>query len=99
MTNGDDRILYNSEMSHSSVEVTYRPEGAREKPRCVVFDLAHVPDPEAWLIRQPPARGFSLDLPAEPPRAMQTVSPNSPADSGGDGTRSRRVHGCARCAR
>jgi putative DNA primase/helicase len=49
VTNGYYRILYNSEMSHSSAVVTYRPEGAGQKPRRAVFDLALIPDPETWL--------------------------------------------------
>ena len=67
VTNGYYRILYNSEMSHSSAVVTYRPEGAGQKPRRAVFDLAIIPDPEAWLTRRlGPLAAFSLDLPSRP---------------------------------
>ena len=52
-------------MSHSSAVVSYRPEGAGQKPRRAVFDLSITPDPEAWLTnRLGPLAVFSLDLPA-----------------------------------
>ena len=43
------RDLYNSQMSHSSVEATYRPGGAGHRTRTARVDLARIPDPEAWL--------------------------------------------------
>jgi putative DNA primase/helicase len=36
-------------MSHSSVLVTYQPEGAGRKLRRATFDLTGIADPEAWL--------------------------------------------------
>ena len=44
-----DRLFYNSKMSPSSVEVTYRPIGAGHRVRTARVDLARIPDPEAWL--------------------------------------------------
>jgi len=49
VTNGYYRSLYNSRMSHSSVEVTYRPEGPGHRTRTAQVDLTRIPDPEAWL--------------------------------------------------
>jgi putative DNA primase/helicase len=49
VTNGYYRILYNSQMSHSSAEVTYRPAGPGHRTRTARVDLARMPDPEAWL--------------------------------------------------
>ena len=49
VTNCYYRDLYNSQMSHSSAEVTYRPEGAGHRARTARVDLARIPDPEAWL--------------------------------------------------
>ena len=49
VTNGYYRILYNSQMSHSSAEVTYRPAGPGHRTRTARVDLARIPDPEAWL--------------------------------------------------
>jgi putative DNA primase/helicase len=48
-TNDYYRDLYNSRMSPSSVEVTYRPEGSGHRARTARVDLARIPDPEAWL--------------------------------------------------
>jgi putative DNA primase/helicase len=48
-TNGYYRDLYNSRMSPSSAEVTYRPAGAGHRARTARVDLARIPDPEAWL--------------------------------------------------
>ena len=48
-TNDYYRDLYNSKLSPSSVEVTYRPEGAGHRARTARVDLARIPDPEAWL--------------------------------------------------
>jgi putative DNA primase/helicase len=48
-TNDYYRNLYNSEMSPSSAEVTYRPEGAGHRARTARVDLSRIPDPEAWL--------------------------------------------------
>lgn len=48
-TNGYYRDFYNSRMSPSSVEVTYRPEGSGHRTRTARVDLARIPDPEAWL--------------------------------------------------
>jgi putative DNA primase/helicase len=49
VTNGYYRNLYNSQMSHSSAEVTYRPAGPGHRARTARVDLARIPDPEAWL--------------------------------------------------
>ncbi len=48
-TNDYYRDLYNSRMSPSSAEVTYRPAGAGHRIRTARVDLAHIPDPQAWL--------------------------------------------------
>ncbi|MDN2579003.1 toprim domain-containing protein [Aquibium sp. ELW1220] len=48
-TNCYYRSFYNSRMSPSSVEVTYRPIGAGHRARIALVDLARIPDPEAWL--------------------------------------------------
>lgn len=48
-TNDYYRDLYNSKMSPSSAEVTYRPEGAGHRARTARVDLSRIPDPEAWL--------------------------------------------------
>ncbi len=49
VTNCYYRDLYNSQMSHSSAEVTYRPEGPGHRARTARVDLFRIPDPEAWL--------------------------------------------------
>jgi putative DNA primase/helicase len=49
VTNCYYRDLYNSQMSHSSVVVTYRPSGPGHRSRSARVDLALIPDPEAWL--------------------------------------------------
>lgn len=49
VTNCYYRSFYNSQMSHSSVEVTYRPIGAGYRARIASVDLARIPDPETWL--------------------------------------------------
>jgi putative DNA primase/helicase len=49
VTNCYYRDIYNSQMSHSSAEVTYRPTGAGHRARTARVDLARIPDPEAWL--------------------------------------------------
>jgi len=49
VTNCYYRDLYNSQMSHSSAEVTYRPEGPGHRARIARVDLARIRDPEAWL--------------------------------------------------
>jgi putative DNA primase/helicase len=48
-TNCYYRNLYNSKMSPSSAEVTYRPAGAGHRDRTARVDLDRIPDPEAWL--------------------------------------------------
>ncbi|MGI3212600.1 toprim domain-containing protein [Roseovarius tibetensis] len=48
-TNDYYRNLYNSKMSPSSVEVTYRPAGPGHRARVARVDLTRIPDPEAWL--------------------------------------------------
>ena len=48
-TNDYYRDLYNSKLSPSSVEVTYRPEGGGHRAPTARVDLARIPDPEAWL--------------------------------------------------
>jgi putative DNA primase/helicase len=65
VTNCYYRILYNSEMSHSSAVVSYRPEGAGRKLRSATFDLTINPDPEAWLTaRLGPLATFVRELDA-----------------------------------
>lgn len=49
VTNCYYRDLYNSQMSHSSVDVTYRPAGSGHRARTARVDLARIPDPQAWL--------------------------------------------------
>lgn len=48
-TNCYYRIFYNSEMSHSSVAATYRPEGSGQKIRTAMFNLDLITDPSVWL--------------------------------------------------
>ncbi|WP_027442677.1 toprim domain-containing protein [Erythrobacter cryptus] len=61
VTNCYYRDLYNSQMSHSSVEVTYRPEGPGHRARTARVDLYRIPDPEAWLTnRLGPLAGFEM---------------------------------------
>lgn len=52
VTNCYYRTFYNSQMSHSSVEVTYRPAGPGHRTRTARVDLELIPDPEAWLTRR-----------------------------------------------
>jgi len=60
-TNDYYRNLYNSRMSPSSAEVSYRPEGAGHRVRTASVDLARIPDPEAWLTnRLGPLASFEL---------------------------------------
>ena len=48
-------------MSHSSAEVTYRPEGAGHRARTARVDLSRIPDPEAWLTnRLGPLASFEM---------------------------------------
>lgn len=49
VTNCYYRNFYNSKMSHSSVEVTYRPAGPGHRARSASVDLTRIPDPQAWL--------------------------------------------------
>ena len=49
VTNCYYRNFYNSQMSHSSAEVTYRPAGPGHRARTARVDLSRIPDPEAWL--------------------------------------------------
>ena len=51
-TNCYYRIFYNSEMSHSSAAVTYRPEGSGQKVRSAMFNLDLISDPAAWLVER-----------------------------------------------
>jgi putative DNA primase/helicase len=75
-TNGYYRSFYNSRMSPSSVLVSYRPEGAGHKLRQAHFDLARIPDPEAWLTnRLGPLATFTFqDDPAAPGGASAPVA-------------------------
>ncbi|WP_343081364.1 toprim domain-containing protein [Ostreiculturibacter nitratireducens] len=60
-TNDYYRDLYNSRLSPSSAEVTYRPEGAGHRPRSARVDLSLIPDPEAWLTnRLGPLASFEM---------------------------------------
>jgi putative DNA primase/helicase len=48
-------------MSHSSAEVTYRPEGPGHRARSARVDLFRIPDPEAWLTnRLGPLASFEM---------------------------------------
>jgi putative DNA primase/helicase len=61
VTNCYYRDLYNSQMSHSSAEVTYRPEGPGHRARTARVDLFRIPDPEAWLTnRLGPLASFEI---------------------------------------
>jgi putative DNA primase/helicase len=61
VTNCYYRDLYNSQMSHSSAEVTYRPAGPGHRARTAHVDLARIPDPEAWLTnRLGPLASFEI---------------------------------------
>jgi putative DNA primase/helicase len=61
VTNCYYRDLYNSQMSQSSAEVTYRPKGPGHRPRSARVDLARIPDPEAWLTnRLGPLASFEM---------------------------------------
>ena len=61
VTNCYYRTLYNSQMSHSSAEVSYRPAGPGHRARTACVDLARIPDPEAWLNnRLGPLASFAL---------------------------------------
>lgn len=61
VTNCYYRDIYNSQMSHSSAEVTYRPEGPGHRARTARVDLSRIPDPEAWLTnRLGPLASFEM---------------------------------------
>jgi putative DNA primase/helicase len=49
VTNCYYRDLYNSQMSHSSAQVTYRPNGPGHRARTARVDLTRISDPETWL--------------------------------------------------
>jgi len=60
-TNDYYRDLYNSRMSPSSVEVTWRPAGPGHRARTARVDLSRIPDPEAWLTnRLGPLASFEM---------------------------------------
>jgi len=60
-TNDYYRDLYNSRMSPSSAEATYRPEGPGHRARTARVDLSRIPDPEAWLTnRLGPLASFEM---------------------------------------
>ena len=60
-TNGYYRDLYNSRMSPSSAEVTYRPQGPGHRTRTARVDLSRILDPEAWLTnRLGPLASFEM---------------------------------------
>ncbi|MCC6008873.1 MAG: toprim domain-containing protein [Rhodobacteraceae bacterium] len=64
VTNCYYRNLYNSKMSHSSAEVSYRPEGSGYRTRIARVDLSRIPDPEAWFTnRLGPLAQFVIALP------------------------------------
>lgn len=53
--------LYNSRLSPSSAEVTYRPQGAGHRSRAARVVLSRIPDPEAWLTnRLGPLASFEM---------------------------------------
>jgi len=60
-TNDYYRDLYNSRMSPSSAELTYRPEGPGHRTRTARVDLSRILDPEAWLTdRLGPLASFEM---------------------------------------
>jgi len=75
VTNCYYRSSYNSKMSHSSVEVAYRPAGPGHRERSACVDLARIPDPEAWLTnRLGPLAYFELRHEARVTLDGQTLS-------------------------
>jgi len=61
VTNCYYRDLYNSQMSHSSAEVTYRPKGPGHRARTARVDISRIPDPESWLTnRLGPLASFEI---------------------------------------
>jgi putative DNA primase/helicase len=62
VTNCYYRDLYNSQMSHSCAQVTYRPEGAGHRARTAQVNLSRIHDPEAWLTnRLGPLASFTIN--------------------------------------
>ncbi len=78
VTNGYYKTFYNSQMSRSSVAVTYQPKGAGKKPRSAVFDLDLIADPQSWLsARIGPLASFTLT--ARDSSASKAIGPSSAA--------------------
>ena len=66
VTNCYYRDFYNSQMSHSSAEVTYRPAGPGHRARTARVDLTRIPDPETWLTnRLGPLAAFDIVAPRD----------------------------------
>lgn len=66
VTNCYYRDFYNSQMSHSSTEVTYRPAGPGHRARTARVDLTRIPDPETWLTnRLGPLAAFDIVAPRD----------------------------------
>ena len=62
VTNCYYRDLYNSQMSHSCAQLTYRPEGAGHRARTAQVNLSRIHDPEAWLTnRLGPLASFTIN--------------------------------------
>jgi putative DNA primase/helicase len=62
VTNCYYRDLYNSQMSHSCAQLTYRPEGAGHRARTAQVNLSRIHDPEAWLTnRLGPLASFKIN--------------------------------------
>lgn len=75
-TNDYYRDLYNSRLSPSSSEVTYRPQGPGHRTRTARVELSRIPDPEAWLTnRLGPLASFEMR-----PIAGADVSVPDPSD-------------------
>lgn len=81
-TFGYYKIFYNSQMSPSSMEVTYQPKGVGKKPRHAIFDLSMIPDPEAWLIaRVGPLASYAAIPTAAPTKVASDVTASrTPSD-------------------
>lgn len=72
-TNCYYRNFYNSKMSPSSAEVTYRPEGPGRRARTARVDLTRIPDPQAWLTnRLGPLAQCDIEAPLAEHAAYET---------------------------
>jgi putative DNA primase/helicase len=86
VTFGYYRTFYNSDLSHSSSVVTYRPAGAGQKDRQARFDLGLIPDPRAWLEqRLGPLAHFEVIDGAMPDATPRAAGGSGDAAAKGDG--------------